>query len=117
MHAVSGSCQKPPALETEPQDGSVTSIYNHTSSFRAKGVTGAGENELEKGIAQWCMLVATYTNHIPGCMSKGEVSKVREVVIPLYLALVRPYLEYCVQFGSLTATELDQVEQVWQRGH
>lgn len=46
------------------------------------------------------MLVAMYANHIPGCMSKDEVSKVREVVIPLYLALMRPYLEYCVQLGS-----------------
>ena len=58
-----------------------------------------------------------YANHILGCVSKGEVSKVQEVVIPLYLALVRPCLEYCVQFGSLIATELDQVEQVCQGDH
>lgn len=57
-----------------------------------------------------------YTNHIPGCMSKGEVSTVREVLAPLYLALVRLYLEYSVHYGSLTATDLDQVEQLWARG-
>lgn len=62
------------------------------------------------------MLVAAYTNNILGCMSKGEVTKVREVVIPFYLALVRLYLEYHVLFGSLTATEIDQVEKVHQRG-
>lgn len=55
-----------------------------------------------------------YTNHIPGWLSKGEVSKVRELVISFYLVLRRLYLEYCVQFGSLTATGLDQGEQVWQ---
>lgn len=63
--------------------------------------------------------VAMYVNHILGCMSKGEASKAREVrgkkVIPLYLALVRLYLEYRVQ--SLIATELDQVEKAWQEAH
>lgn len=61
--------------------------------------------------------MAMYTNHIPGCLSKGEVSKVREVVISFYLVLRRLCLDYCVQFGSLTATELDQGEQVWQGSH
>lgn len=58
-----------------------------------------------------------YTNHIPGCLSKGEVSKVMELVISFYLVLRRHCLEYCVQFGSLTATELDQGKQVWLRSH
>lgn len=48
------------------------------------------------------MLMAMYTNHIPGCVSKGEVSTVWEVVIPLYLALVGLYLEYCVKFGPMS---------------
>jgi len=48
--------------------------------------------------SQQCILAAVKANCVPGCTSKNAESRTREVIIPLYLALVRPNLEYRVQF-------------------
>ena len=64
-------------------------------------------------MSQQCALPAKKVKAILSCFRRSATSTLREGILPLYSALVRPHLEYCVQFwASQFKNDMDILERL-----
>jgi len=70
-------------------------LLESSSADRDLGVLGG-----KLTMSQQCALVAKKADGILGCVKLSVASRSREVLLPLCLALVRPHVEYSVQFWA-----------------
>jgi len=74
--------------------------------------TGRTKNELRAALRRrtcgcwlvrssaWCVLKAQKANHILGYIKRSVASSLKEVILPLCCALMRPHLDSCIQLWS-----------------
>ena len=87
-------------------------VLGRTTQEKDLGVTCSGD----MNISEQCGIAASKGNEILGLMRRTILYKEKQLIVPLYKAIVRPHLEYCIQaWMPYRKTDIDKLERIQRR--
>ena len=67
-------------------------------------------------VSEQCIIAASKGNQVLGMIRRNITYKDKSLIVPLYKAIVRPHLEYCIQALSLyLRKDIDMLEKIQKR--
>ena len=66
-------------------------------------------------VSEQCGIAASKGNQILGLIRRNITYKGKKLIIPLYKAIVRPHLEYCIQAWRPYRKDIDTLERIQRR--
>ena len=67
-------------------------------------------------VSEQCGIAASKGNKILGLIRRTIMYKEKQLIVPLYKAIVRPYLEYCIQaWRPYRKKDIDKLERIQRR--
>ena len=65
-------------------------------------------------VSEQCRIAASQENQILGVIRRNITYKEKGLIVPLYKAIVRPHLEYCI-YGGRISEKTDMLEKIQRR--
>ena len=66
--------------------------------------------------SEQCGIAASKGNQILGLIRRTNMYKEKQLIVPLYKAIVRPHLEYCIQaWRPYRKKDIDKLERIQRR--
>ena len=67
-------------------------------------------------VSEQCGIAASKGNQILGLIRRTIMYKEKQLIVPLYKAIVRPHLEYCIQtWRPYRNKDIDKLERIQRR--
>ena len=64
-------------------------------------------------LSEQCAIADSTRNQIPGLLRRTIMYKEKQLIVPLYKAIVRPHLEYCIQaWRPYCKKDIDKLERI-----
>ena len=84
-------------------------VIGHSSAF-----TSSRDTDMK--LSEQCGIAASKGNQVLGLIRRSITYKGKKLIIPLYKAIVRPHLEYCIQtWRPYRKKDIDTLERIQRR--